>query len=164
MTRLVWLALGLLATACADESPANVAGVYTLNFTAGQNGCNLANWTVGGTATGIELDLVQASGSADVTGQVKGVVGFLLGVYLGTANFSGRVSGRTVDVLLDGTKSATQGACTYTYELNLTGDLAGDILTGTLDITTLTNHATDCGTLEGCHSMESFNGSRPPTT
>src|SRR5215470_14994954 len=162
MIRIVWPALALLVASCADDTPANVAGIYSLNFTPGQNGCNLANW--GNPATGVELDLVQAQGSADVTGTVKGIVGLALVIYLGTADFAGRVSGRSIDVLLDGTKSATQGACTYHGQLHLTGELSGDILTGTLDITTLTNHSPDCGALEGCHSLESFNGSRPPTT
>ena len=162
MTRIVWLALALLCASCADDAPANVAGVYTLNFTAGQNGCNLANWTVGGTSTGVELDLMQSG--ADVSGEVKQIVGALVAFYVGTAEFSGRVSGRSLDVLLDGTKNYTQNACTFHYQLHLTGDLSGDILTGTLDITTITNHSSDCGALDGCHSVETFNGSRPPTT
>ncbi len=140
-----------------------MAGTYSLNFTAGQNGCNLAGWTEGGTSTGVELDLMQSG--ADVSGEVKGVVAlFIVMPFFGTTQFSGRVSGRTLDVLLDGTKSATQGGCTYHGQLHLTGDLAGDVLTGTLDITTLTNHSPDCGTLEGCHSLETFTGARPPTT
>src|SRR5262249_21269361 len=114
MTRIVWLALALLAASCADDMPVNVAGVYTLNFTAGHNGCNLANWTEGGTATGIELDLMQSG--ADVTGEVKQLIGAYIAFILGTADFSGRVSGRTLDVLLDGTKSYTQGACLFHFQ------------------------------------------------
>lgn len=164
MTRVVWLALALLCASCADDTPVNVAGAYSLNFTAGQNGCALSGWTEGGTATGVELDLVQDAGSGNVTGSVKQVVGIYLAVLLGTADFAGRVSGRSLDVLLDGTKSYTQLGCTYHFQLHLTGDLAGDILTGSLDISTITNHSSDCGVLEGCHSLETFNGSRPPTT
>jgi hypothetical protein len=160
------LALVLLALAgCADDSPADVAGTYTLNFVRGENGCNLDGWTVGEAQAGVEVDLVQTSGSAEVSGTVKGTVGALVFLYLGTNTFSGRVSGRDIDVLLTSTYAAQmQGACSYKYQLHLTGMLNGDVLTGTLDITTATNGSPDCGGRQDCHSLETFNGTRPPTT
>jgi hypothetical protein len=157
--------VGLALAACADDTPVDVAGTYTLNFARGENGCNLDNWTVGEAQAGVEVDLVHNSGSSEVNGTVKGTVGALVFLYLGTNMFSGRVSGREIDALLTSTYPAQmQGACTYKYQLHLTGMLNGDVLTGTLDITTATNGSADCGGRQDCHSLESFNGTRPPTT
>jgi hypothetical protein len=163
MRALRALALLTLA-ACGDDGPANVAGVYAMNFTAGANGCNLNNWMTGSTLTNVEVDLNQVSGSAEVTGTVKGGVGLFVAIVLGTSDFSGRVSGSDIEVLLTSIYDPTvMGACSFKYQLHLTGTLAGDILTGTLDITTVTNGSADCGAIAGCHSLETFNGSRAPT-
>jgi hypothetical protein len=165
MTRLPLAALlvPVALAACGDDSPINAAGVYSLNFTAGDNGCNLDKWMAGSTTTGVETDLNQAAGSADVSGKVQGAVGIYIGLLFGTNEFSGRVSGRHIDVVLDSKYPAlTQGQCQYKPQLHLSGDLTGDVLTGTLDLTTSTNHSLDCGTKENCHSTMSFNGTRPP--
>jgi hypothetical protein len=157
--------LALALAGCASDTPLDVAGTYTLNFTQGANGCNLDSWTEGSTAPMIELDLVQDPGSANVTGEVKGFVGAYVFLVFGTAQFAGRVSGRSFEVILDSTRAPTsQGLCQYKPQLHLTADLAGDVLTGTLDITTTTNHHADCGSKENCHSLESFTGIRPPKT
>jgi hypothetical protein len=155
------LALVVLAGACADDTPADLAGVYTVNFTAAANGCNLDMWTEGQTTNGVELDLNQDPGSANVNGQVKGPVGLYIALIMGTNEFAGRVSGRSLDVILDRKyPPATQGQCVYNLQLHLTGTLAGEVLTGQLDITTTTNHSLDCGTKENCHSIDTFNGLR----
>jgi len=164
MKGIRWLALVALAAACSDDPPANVAGTYTLRFTPGDNGCNLDGWTAGMTGGDVELDLSQAVGSADIDGEVKNWVGVYVAILFGTAKFQGRVSGDTLDVILNSQYGdLTQGQCKYSYQLHMGGTLSGDILTGTLDITTVTNHSLDCGTRENCHSLESFNGLRPPT-
>jgi hypothetical protein len=149
---------------CGDDGPANVAGVYAMNFTQGQNGCNLPGWMTGATLTNVEVDLNQVSGSSEVTGSVKGAVGIYVALILGTSDFSGRVSGNDLEVLLTSVKDPmVMGACSYKQQLHLTGTLAGDIMTGTLDLTTLTNGSADCGALQNCHSLEMFNGSRAPS-
>ena len=96
---------------------------------------------------------------------MQGVVGIYLSVILKTNQLSGRVSGRDIDVLLTSLgEPLVMGQCSFRYQLHLSGELNGDILTGTLDITTVTNGSPDCGNKEDCHSLETFNGSRPPST
>src|SRR5262249_43947180 len=107
--------------------------------------------------------MVQNAGSPSVTGTIQGITGALVMFFLGTNGFSGRVTGHDVEVLLTGTKPQMQGACTYNYQADLKGTLNGDVLTGKIDFTTSTNRSADCGTLENCHSVEDFNGTRPPS-
>ncbi|MCX5743359.1 MAG: hypothetical protein NT062_12775, partial [Proteobacteria bacterium] len=64
--------------------------------------------------------------------------------------------------VLIGTRSATQGACTYQITAILRAGLVTDTLTGTITYTATTNHHADCGTLETCASTQDFNGLRPP--
>ena len=156
-------ALALVLVACVDDAPVYVAGDYTIAVTAGANGCNLANWTTGSTASGIMLQLVQTQGDPAVSGTIQGALGVLFQIVLGTNSFTGRVGGRNLEALLTGTSTLTQGQCQYKIQVDLKGQLSGDVLTGTVDFTTSTNHSADCGALEGCHSTESFNGTRPPT-
>lgn len=158
---LLLLAVGL--GACGDSSPVDVAGDYTIAVTNRQNGCSFNGWTTGSTASNIQLQIVQNPGSASVTGSIQGTTGILVQLLLGTNSFSGRVSGHEVEALLTGTNAFSQGACQYHIQVDLKGDLNGDVLTGTIDYTTVTNHSTACGALEGCHSLQDFNGTRPPT-
>ena len=161
MARLAFLALVL--SACVDDSPVFVGGDYTVAVTAGANGCAIPNWTPGSTASNIQLQLVQSQGSPSVTGTIQGATGVVFQILLGTNSFSGRVSGRDLEALLTGANTLTQGQCQYKVQVDLKGQLAGDVLTGSVDFTTSTNHSPECGTLEGCHSIESFNGTRPPS-
>jgi hypothetical protein len=161
MARGLALLLVLLA-ACADDAPAYVAGDYTIAMTARTNGCGFDNWTEGA-ATSVMLQIVQARGSADVNGSLQGGAAFVVGVLLGTTTFSGRVSGRDVEALLTSRYTVMQGQCSYNILLDLQGHLTGDSMQGTVDFTTSTNHHADCGSKENCHSIQDFNGTRPPT-
>lgn len=146
---------------CGDPAPADVAGTYTINLTNGANGCNLANWTEGNTSTGIPVVITQTDASASA--EVMGLAAVALDVALASHVFTGEVDGDDLHLAITGTRSATSGNCTYTYNALLDAALAGDVLTGTISYEAATNDNSDCAALEGCASVQNFNGTRPPT-
>jgi hypothetical protein len=148
------------AVLVACGGAANLAGNYSVSIVNGQNGCNFANWTVGQTATAIPFTVVQSGGA--VTGTVTGAVGSYLTLLFGSNVFTGTIAGDAFDMKLFGTRSATTGNCLYTVNAELTGSIAGDFVSGNIAYSTATNGSPDCGALMGCHSDQSFNGSRPP--
>jgi hypothetical protein len=150
--------------ACGSDPPVYVGGDYTIAVTARENGCGFGNWTPGATASNIQLQILQSPGSPSLSGTIQGGTGFLVQVLLGTNAFTGRVSGNQIEALLVGTNMLSQGTCQYRIQVDLKGDLSGDVLTGTIDYSTSTDHSSACGALEGCHSVQDFNGTRPPTS
>ena len=158
--RTLSILVALLA-GCGSGSPADVAGNYTLAITNRDNGCNFMNWTVGEMATNIGFTVTQTA-EGDVSGIVNGVVGTYLTLVVGSNVFNGTVSGNDLDLTLVGSRAYMQGQCTYTLRATARASLDGDFLAGTIDYTTATNGHADCGTLEGCHSLQDFNGTRPP--
>ena len=158
MNRLFWLPL-VLATGCTS-APADVAGAYTINVTDEANGCNLMNFNMGDTSSNIPVTISQDGGS--MTATITGAVGTYVTAVLGSAVFSGSVDGTAISATLFGTRSATMGGCSYTYNAELAGDLTADTLTGTITYTPKTNGSPDCSTIEGCTSVQNFNGTRPP--
>jgi hypothetical protein len=119
-----------------------------------------ANYTEGDTATGIPFSITQSNDN--VTGEVGGLAGGYLDLVLGSRIFTGSVSGNDVTMRLTGTTMASQGTCDYSVDALLEGRLNADALNGTITYTTVTDHAADCGSLEGCETVQSFSGSRPP--
>jgi hypothetical protein len=152
------LALVILVAACGSD--ANVAGSYTIAVTNRDNGCNFQNWQVGAMNTNINAEITQ-SGS-NVTTNVTGAGGFVFDAVLGTHTYTGSVSGNDVSLDLFGTKSNTQGNCTFTYNSTIDATAHGDALEGRIDYTAATNGNPDCTTIQGCVSFQDFNGTRPP--
>ena len=163
---LALIAPALAAAAAAaglagcSSSPANVAGSYSVNVTNRDNGCSLQNWTVGAMSSNIPVIITQDG--ADVTASVTGLTGTYLDVALGSHDFTGTVDGDQLDLTLYGTRSQTMGNCTYTYNAVLSATLDVDTLTGQIQYQAKTNGNPDCGALEGCASVQDFNGARPP--
>jgi hypothetical protein len=156
------LPLLVLAVAACSSSPANVAGSYSVAVTNKDNGCNLQNWTVGNSAQGIAVSITQNGTQAAAT--VQGATGAYLDVVLGLHEFDGSVDGDHLSLTLHGTRSASSGNCTWTFDADLEADLTGDILQGTIDYKPVTNKNTDCTTtLETCASTQALNGTRPPS-
>ena len=151
-------AWAILLCACGTDD-ANVAGNYTVALTNRDNGCNIGNWTVGGTAN---VDVTLTQSKADVTATVMGAAGLGLDVLLGAHVYTGTVSGSHVDLKIFGTRSQTMNNCSFTLTSEITASIHGDILMGTNAYRAMTNGSPDCATIENCVSSQDFNGTRPP--
>ncbi|HHH31392.1 MAG TPA: hypothetical protein ENK57_24010 [Polyangiaceae bacterium] len=153
---VITLVLGL-GVGCA---PADVAGSYTVNVTNGENGCAFDNWTVGETASSIPIVVAQTDDQVQL--DVGGTSGAALDIFIGSSIFNGQVSGSGVTAALVGSRSATMGMCTYTVTVDMDATSSGDLLEGQLIWRPVTNMHADCGVLNDCRSLQSFNGTRPP--
>jgi hypothetical protein len=160
MRRFIIATIAIAAGCGGDNEPADVAGNYTMAITNRENGCNLQNWNVGEMSTGIMVTVTQSG--ANATAIIEGGVGAYVELILGSRSFTGDVRGHQIDLTLVGTRSATMGNCTYTYNAILDGHLDGDTLEGEISYTPQTNDQSDCAAFEGCASVQGFNGTRPP--
>jgi hypothetical protein len=97
-----------------------------------------------------------------VTAEVGGAAGALLELWLGSNNYTGSVDGNHLELELEGENNMTMGTCDYHYISIIDADLDGDVLEGEIRYETVTDGTPDCGELEGCSSVQAFNGTRPP--
>jgi hypothetical protein len=150
--------LSAFAFACGNSTPTNFAGTYTLTTTENANDCNLANWTPGSTTTFTAV-FTQDGTAAQLT--VQGAVALFLDLVVGTATFQGTVSGNTFTTELIGTKSATEGACSYTSNIAISATLdSNSVISGTLTLTPVTNGDPSCGAKNTCSNGETISGNR----
>ena len=154
------LLLGLVLCMGCDDDYANVAGDYTVAITNGANGCMFANYEVGASTSGIPVSITQTDDH--VTAEVGGLAGGYLELVLGSRIFTGSVDGNDVSLRLTGTTMASMGTCDYSVDAVLEGRLTGDAMAGTINYTAVTDGSNDCGSLEGCDTVQNFSGSRPP--
>ena len=159
MKRLVLLVL--VFAACGGD-PVNTAGNYTVGVTNRDNGCMVANWTVGAMSSNIGVDITQSGGSATAT--ITGLAQITLDLALGGHAFSGTVDGDQLDLTLLGTRPQTMGNCTYTLDGEIIATSTGELITGRINYKAATNNHPDCTTMniQGCVTYQDFNGSRPP--
>lgn len=144
---------------CSSE-PVDVAGEYSLAVTNGQNGCNFSDWVEGETSTNIPVSVIQDD--TRVTAEVQGLVGGFLSLWLGTNVYDGDIDGSSLELILFGSNSTTTGNCTYTINSTLQAEFDNDVLSGQILYEAATNGNPDCVGLEGCATIQSFNGVRPP--
>ncbi len=149
------------AMGCGSDSPANVAGTYTLALTVAKNECGILSNDVGTTSSGVEAQVTQ--NGSDVAAQIKGVGGTLLALALGTDTFTGKVSGDSLDLAIAGTVPGSNSTCVFTRNARMQAKLAGDLLTGTVTYSFATNRTADCGFRDTCQDTQAFNGTRPPS-
>jgi hypothetical protein len=157
------LALLLVLTAACGGDPTNFTGMYSLSLTNGENGCDFANWEVGASSTGVPIVVTQVEGDADVSIQVQGVAGLLISLLTTEDTTTDSVDGDNLEATIVGTRSTTEGNCTYTVTVTISATLDNDTVTGTIRYSTPTNDAPDCGAREQCRSVQNFNGTRPPS-
>jgi hypothetical protein len=160
------LAASIVATlafslvACGDDTPVDANGSYTISLTSRENGCAFENWMEGNTSTGVPIDIVQDEELADAT--VGGVGAAYLDIVLGSHVFSGEVSGNRLELVLYGTRETQSLGCAYFVNSTMDARLDGDLLEGQLIYTVIDNGSQDCQEIQGCASVQDFNGTRPP--
>jgi hypothetical protein len=146
--------------ACGSTS-VDVSGLYSGPVTNGANSCPGA-WVTGQTS---DASAMIAQTGTNVSIQVQGAAGVLLQLGFGTNAFSGTVSGGHIDALIIGSQQATAGGCQYTFNGNLSANVSGDALTGSITYTPKTNDNADCTTMSitGCSRAQSFTMTKVPT-
>lgn len=144
---------------CGGSDPADVEGTYGVGITNRENGCQFQNWDENAMTPGISVVVTQDGSTA--TADVQGGAGFVLDVALGGHVFEGDVDGNHLDLTIEGMRPQTQGNCTFTYDAELSANLIGDALMGTISYTAAHNGHSDCAMVE-CVSKQEFSGSRPP--
>jgi hypothetical protein len=159
-------ALALTGLACSSSTtsapPVNVTGKYTVDVTDEANGCNIANWMQGQQSMGIPVTVTQQG--ASVTATVTGLVGAFMVAGIGTNTFSGTLTGGNTTMTATGTVQGTQGSCTFTTNATVQAAFSGDTMQGTVTYTRIPTMATSaCASLQGCQSVQSFAGARPPS-
>lgn len=145
---------------CSSASPVDAAGSYTISLTSRQNGCEFENWMEGSTSAGIPLEITQEDDLADAS--VGGVAAAYLDLVLGSHVFSGEVSGRHLELVLSGTRETQSQGCAFFVSTLMDAQLRGDLLEGQLIYTVNDNGSPDCQALQGCETVQDFNGTRPP--
>ena len=159
MNKFVCASTLFLFVACS-ESPAEVAGEYSLSMTNRENGCNFDNWTEGESNAGVSFTVLQEEET--VNGEIGGLAGAFLEVVFGTRMFSGDISGSSLSLILFGERSSKEGNCTYTINGTMNAEIDDDLLKGEIIYRPATNDNPDCQALEACTSRQEFNGTRPP--
>jgi hypothetical protein len=154
------LLVALLACACGSDSPADVAGTYTLSLTVSKDDCGILGNSVGESSSGVQM-IVAQSGS-QVSGQVQGIAGLALTWSMGTDTFTGTVEGNSLDLSISGTMAGSSGTCAYTRNAHLAAKVSGDVIEGKVTYTYVTNKTADCGALTTCQDEQLLNGTRPP--
>jgi hypothetical protein len=154
-----------LLGACGDETPADVAGEYSLTVVNGGNDCELQPWGDSPTTDVKATITQQGNDGTQAQLQVNGLLAtLLLTSQLGGTEFAGTVDGNELVLDRDGTAAKERGACQYTFNASIEAALEGDTLSGTIRYRALTNKSPDCGPLLACLSQQTFVGVRVPRT
>jgi hypothetical protein len=156
------LLLGPLALAgCSSEGEftADVSGSYTVAVTNRASSCDFKDWTEGTESTGIGLVITQEGDALHAT--VDGLAAVLFNVALGSSEFDGTVERSSLELTNYGTRSQTQGNCTFTYNATIAGELNGDAISGVITYAPATTTSPDCEDVK-CEAIQDFSGSRPP--
>ncbi|MDZ4696887.1 MAG: hypothetical protein SGI86_17250 [Deltaproteobacteria bacterium] len=153
-----------VASACGDgKGPVDVNGTYKLQTVVAANACMTEGLEVGKTGE-IEVtfsqDLMANPDKVTVTVTNPFVAGILAVVGLPNT-FLGTVTGNSVKAIGAG-NAKTEGNCQFAPQIRVAADLDRDTLSGEI---TWSYRATgsDCGVKTTCNTVQTFNGTRPPT-
>jgi hypothetical protein len=141
--------------------PARVAGRYATLLTDRENGCGFGNWVDG--TTGTSFDLVVDQVNTTAIAALDGNLALWFDAWLGSHLFAGSIDSAHMVLVLPGSHTTLRAdGCSFTYDLVLEAELAGDQLTGDLLYQARTNGAPSCGPLTGCVTRQQLSAIRAP--
>jgi hypothetical protein len=151
----------VLLAGCSSEGEftSDISGNYTIAVTNRASSCDFKDWVEGKQASGIGFAMTQDDESLHAT--VDGVAAVFFNLALGSAQFDGSAERSSFELTNYGSKSQTQGNCTFTYNATVAGELNGDAISGTITYAPATNDSPDCADVK-CEAVQDFSGSRPP--
>jgi hypothetical protein len=152
---VVWL------TGCSSEGEftTDVSGNYTVAVTNRTSTCPFMEWVEGKESSGIGFAITQEDEELHAT--VDGAAAIFFNLALGSADFDGRVDRSSFELTNYGSRSQTQGNCTFTYNATVAGELHGDAISGSITYAPATNDSPDCASVQ-CQAYQDFSGTRPP--
>jgi len=164
MLRWLVTAVSMSVVACGGSSSSpgpsvNATGSYMGTVTTQGSTCP------GTTLNQGEPSPLQATATQTDTGnitlQIEGALGTLLELFgFGTRIITGTVSGNHIDAVLVGMTTVTENGCTHKWQGNLSADVNGNTIAGTM-VYTPQNMTGDCSLFMGCSRQQTFTMSRP---
>jgi hypothetical protein len=156
MLRPLIAALSMSVAACGGSSSGaptvNASGTYMGTVTNQMNSCpGLFNTAE---TSPVQLTATQTD-TGNITLQIEGALGLFLQVGFGTRIITGTVSGNHIEAVLVGMTDVTENGCTHKWQGNLSADVNGNTMTGSM-IYTPQNMTGDCSLFMGCTRQQTF--------
>jgi hypothetical protein len=157
------LVLGFVHACGGDKEPVDVNGMYMLQTIVAANGCLETGFELGKTG---ELDITIAQDIKQSPEQVTLTISnlFVSGLLAlaGLPNtFIGSVTGNSINAIGTGNARMENG-CQFTPQISVAADLDRDALSGEITWSYVAS-GTNCGVKTTCKTVQTFNGTRPPT-
>lgn len=141
------------------ETPANVAGDYTVDLVNHENTCPDAasSWKEYGTTEGVLFSIEQKG--VKLTAETMGQAALAFIVRTGSNAFAGEIHDAHFVLTDHGTKEDMYEDCTYTLDVVVEGDLDGDTITGTVTYEPVVSDSDLCQDYD-CAAVQAFSGTR----
>src|SRR5258706_14860656 len=152
MRRCLISALLVSVVACGGSSsssggpPVNAAGNYTGTVTNQMSSCP-GLWNQGD-MTDVQITATQTD-TGNITLQINGALGLFVQLGFGTRIITGTVSGSHIEAVLVGMTTVTENGCTHGWQGNLSADVSGNTITGSM-VYTPQNMTGACTMFMGC--------------
>lgn len=155
------------ALGCGDEAkgpvvetPANLAGDYSVDLTNEYNDCAtmVMKWMDGAVSEDVPFTITQ--NGVHVSAETMGAPAIAFLLLTGSLPFEGEIHGSHFLLVNTGTKLYDFDACSYTINATVEGDVDGDTITGTLVYSPVVGDDPACHDY-ACRAEQSFTGTRP---
>ena len=150
------------AAAPITETPADLAGDYSVDLTNEYNDCATMamNWMAGSVSEDVPFSITQ--NGVHISAETMGAPAIAFLLLTGTLPFEGEIHDSHFVLVNTGTKVYDFDDCSYTINATVEGDLDGDTITGTLVYSPVVGDDPACHDY-ACRAEQSFTGTRSPS-